>query len=44
LIVACAVGDGAAEARALTALRSDSGLSTARRATVERLAQRCILN
>jgi tetratricopeptide (TPR) repeat protein len=44
LILACAVGDGVAETRALTALRADSGLSRARRATVERLAERCILH
>ncbi|MEO8905565.1 MAG: hypothetical protein ABI488_23865 [Polyangiaceae bacterium] len=44
LIVACAVGDGTAEARALSALRADNGLSAARRATVERLAQRCIVS
>ncbi|MEP7052720.1 MAG: hypothetical protein ABJB12_20295 [Pseudomonadota bacterium] len=43
LIVACAVADGASRNRALGALRSDTGLSAARRATVERLAQRCIL-
>jgi tetratricopeptide (TPR) repeat protein len=43
LILACAVGDGAAEARALSALRADDGLSPARRATVERLARRCIV-
>jgi tetratricopeptide (TPR) repeat protein len=42
LIVACATGDGAAEARALTALRADEGLGEARRATIERLAKRCI--
>jgi tetratricopeptide (TPR) repeat protein len=42
LILACAVGDAPAETRALHALRSDPGLSPARRATVERLAQRCI--
>ncbi len=42
LTLACAVADGAAKARALAVLRADSGLSVARRATVERLAQRCI--
>jgi len=42
LIVACAVGDGAAETRALAALRADQGLAAARRATIERLAKRCI--
>jgi len=42
LIVACATGDGAAETRALTALRADEGLGAARRATIERLAKRCI--
>jgi len=41
LIVACALSDAAAKARALAALRSDGGLSPARRATIERLAQRC---
>jgi tetratricopeptide (TPR) repeat protein len=44
LILACAVADSVAEARALSALRADDGLSPARRATVERLAQRCILH
>ncbi|HEX3854345.1 MAG TPA: hypothetical protein VHW01_25450, partial [Polyangiaceae bacterium] len=42
LILACAVGDAIAETRALSALRADPGLSPARGATVERLAQRCI--
>ena len=42
LTVACAQGDSAAKARALAALRADPGLSAARRATVERLAQRCL--
>jgi tetratricopeptide (TPR) repeat protein len=42
LILACAVGDSAAEARSLAALRADEGLSAARKATIERLAQRCI--
>ncbi|HEY5373659.1 MAG TPA: hypothetical protein VIK01_08220, partial [Polyangiaceae bacterium] len=44
LILACAVADSVAETRALSALRADPGLSPARRATVERLAQRCILH
>ena len=43
LILACAVADGAARDRALTALRADPGLSPARRASVERLARRCIV-
>jgi tetratricopeptide (TPR) repeat protein len=42
LIVACATGDRAAKTRALAALRADAGLSTARRATVLRLGERCI--
>jgi len=41
LILACAMGDARAKDRALAALRADGGLSAARRATVERLAQRC---
>ena len=43
LIVACVIGDSSAKARALAALRTDPGLSPARRATVERLAERCIV-
>jgi tetratricopeptide (TPR) repeat protein len=43
LILACAAGDGAVESKALTALRADEGLGAARRATVERLARRCIV-
>ena len=43
LTLACAVGDGAARDRALAALRADSGLSAARRATLGRLAARCIV-
>ncbi|MEI9940250.1 MAG: hypothetical protein WDO69_23780 [Pseudomonadota bacterium] len=42
LTLACAVGDSAAKARSLDALRADPGLSPARRATVERLALRCL--
>jgi tetratricopeptide (TPR) repeat protein len=42
LILACAVGDSASAGRALAALRNDAGLSAARRATLERLAQRCL--
>ena len=42
LTLACAVGDSAAKSRALEALRADPGLSPARRATVERLALRCL--
>jgi len=42
LTLACAVGDSAARGRALEALRADPGLSPARRATVERLALRCL--
>jgi len=42
LTLACAVGDGVARSRALEALRGDPGLSAARRATVERLALRCL--
>jgi tetratricopeptide (TPR) repeat protein len=42
LTLACAVGDGSAKARALAALRADPELSPARRATVERLAARCL--
>ncbi len=42
LTLACAVGDAAARDRSLAALRADGGLSAARRATVERLAARCI--
>ncbi|HEY3255154.1 MAG TPA: hypothetical protein VGJ91_14440, partial [Polyangiaceae bacterium] len=42
LTLACAVGDSSAKTRALDALRADSGLSTARRATIERLALRCL--
>ncbi len=41
LILACALGDANAKDRALSALRADDGLSAARRATLERLAQRC---
>lgn len=41
LIVACATGDAAGKARALAALRADTGLNAARRATIERLAVRC---
>jgi hypothetical protein len=44
LTLACAVGDADAESRALRALRADEGLSPARRATLERLAQRCIVH
>ena len=43
LTLACAQGDGTAMSRALAALRGDAGLSAARRATVERLARRCIV-
>ena len=42
LTLACAVGDSAARNRALDALRADTGLSPARRATIERLALRCL--
>ena len=42
LVLACAVNDGIAEGRALAALRADPGLSAARRATIERLAARCL--
>lgn len=42
LTLACAVGDSAAKARALDALRADPGLSPARRAAIERLALRCL--
>jgi len=42
LTLACAVGDSAAKARSLNALRADPGLSPARRATIERLALRCL--
>jgi tetratricopeptide (TPR) repeat protein len=42
LTVACAVGDGAGKARALSVLRADPELSPARRATIERLALRCL--
>ena len=42
LTLACAMSDSAAKDRALSALRADPGLSAARRATMERLAQRCI--
>ncbi len=42
LTLACAVADGAGQARALAALRADRGLSAARRAAIERLAQRCL--
>jgi tetratricopeptide (TPR) repeat protein len=42
LILACAVGDATAESRSLAALRADPGLNAARRATIERLAQRCM--
>lgn len=42
LTLACAVGDSAAKSRALDALRADPGLSPARRATIERLALRCL--
>ncbi len=42
LTLACAVGDRAARDRSLTALRADTGLGAARRATLERLAARCI--
>lgn len=42
LTLACAVGDGAAKARALEALQADRGLSPARRAALERLALRCL--
>jgi len=41
LTVACALGDVVNRDRALLALRADSGLGQARRATMERLAQRC---
>ena len=42
LTVACALGESAAKVRALDALRADPELSPARRATVERLALRCL--
>jgi len=42
LTLACAVGDSAAKNRALDALRADPGPSPARRATIERLALRCL--
>jgi len=42
LSLACAMSDRAARDRALLALRADPGLSPARRAAVERLAQRCL--
>src|SRR5450432_456888 len=42
LILACATSDSAAKTLALAALRADDGLSPARRATVERLARRCL--
>ncbi|HET7545553.1 MAG TPA: tetratricopeptide repeat protein [Polyangiaceae bacterium] len=42
LTLACALGDGTAKTRALTALRGDLELSSARRAAVERLAARCL--
>jgi tetratricopeptide (TPR) repeat protein len=42
LTLACAVGDGAGQDRALQALRADSGLSPARRVALERLALRCL--
>ena len=42
LTLACAMSDTSAVARSLSALRADTGLSAARRATVERLARRCI--
>jgi tetratricopeptide (TPR) repeat protein len=44
LTLACAVGDAAARDRSLAALRADTGLSAARRATIERLAARCIVH
>jgi tetratricopeptide (TPR) repeat protein len=42
LTLACAVGDSVGKARALDALRADPGLSSARRASIERLALRCL--
>jgi predicted Zn-dependent protease len=42
LTLACAMGDSGAKARALEALRADSGLSSARSAALERLALRCL--
>jgi len=42
LTLACAMGDSREKTRALAALRADPGLSPARRATMERLALRCL--
>ncbi|MET0790580.1 MAG: hypothetical protein ABW061_03590, partial [Polyangiaceae bacterium] len=42
LTLACAMGDRTARDRSLAALRADPDLSAARRATIERLAARCI--
>ena len=42
LTLACALGDSGVKARALDALQADPGLSSARRAAIERLALRCL--
>jgi len=42
LTLACAVGDSTAKTRSLQALRADPGLSPARKASIERLALRCL--
>ena len=43
LILACALSDVAARARSLDAIRADPELSPARRAALERLAERCLV-